>query len=301
MNEKHLERRYRRLLAWYPREHRERNGEEMLGVLMAGAGDRRRPGLRESADLLWGAVRVRWHRTLAGEDRADRRAAVAIVSLLAPIVLLTGATTGLHEVGWFVLGGGWSDIPWLAAFADGPVWVVWLAVAVLALFGRRRAAAIGAWLATIGLALVTAWDPGSHWWAGTVSGLMLLSVLAAVALTVPPQPTRALVGWGRLTVLAVAVVAVVALGTIGFHVPDSQVLAGVILAAGAVIACGPRSRAGRRAALILLLPSVTTLVAATVGTVGLPDQSATVALAYGIPLVLLAAVGGVLRRVDRRA
>ena len=33
-----LERGYRRLLAWYPREFRRENGQEILAVLMAGAG-----------------------------------------------------------------------------------------------------------------------------------------------------------------------------------------------------------------------------------------------------------------------
>ena len=32
-----LERRYRRLLAWYPRPFRREQGDEMLAVLMAGA------------------------------------------------------------------------------------------------------------------------------------------------------------------------------------------------------------------------------------------------------------------------
>ena len=56
------ERRYRRLLAWYPRDHRERNGEEMLGVLLAGSSDRRGPRWRETVDLLWGAVRMHLRR-----------------------------------------------------------------------------------------------------------------------------------------------------------------------------------------------------------------------------------------------
>ena len=55
-----LERGYRRLLAWYPREFRRENGQEILAVLMAGARDgQRRPGLAESADLIRGGVRMR--------------------------------------------------------------------------------------------------------------------------------------------------------------------------------------------------------------------------------------------------
>jgi hypothetical protein len=56
--------RYRRLLAWYPRDHRERHGEEMLGVLLAGAEDRTRPSRKETADLLLGALRLHLRRTV---------------------------------------------------------------------------------------------------------------------------------------------------------------------------------------------------------------------------------------------
>jgi len=55
-----LERRYRRLLACYPRAFRREHEAEMLVVLLACARDgRRRPGLADSADLLWNALRLR--------------------------------------------------------------------------------------------------------------------------------------------------------------------------------------------------------------------------------------------------
>jgi hypothetical protein len=55
-----LERRYRRLLACYPRAYRRENGEEILAVLLASARDgQQRPGLAESADLIKGAMRMR--------------------------------------------------------------------------------------------------------------------------------------------------------------------------------------------------------------------------------------------------
>jgi hypothetical protein len=58
----HLERRYRRLLAWYPKAFRREHEDEMLVVLMAGARTgQRRPGLADSADLIRNAswMRVR--------------------------------------------------------------------------------------------------------------------------------------------------------------------------------------------------------------------------------------------------
>jgi hypothetical protein len=48
-----LERGYRRLLACYPHRFRDEHGEELLGVLLASAGNGQpRPGLLESADLV---------------------------------------------------------------------------------------------------------------------------------------------------------------------------------------------------------------------------------------------------------
>jgi len=53
----HLERRYRRLLAWYPEAFRREHEDEMLAVLMAGAArGRRRPGLADSVDLIRTAI-----------------------------------------------------------------------------------------------------------------------------------------------------------------------------------------------------------------------------------------------------
>lgn len=57
-----LERRYRRLLAVYPKAFREEHEREMLAVLMAGAdAGQRRPGVATAADLLghgiWTRVR----------------------------------------------------------------------------------------------------------------------------------------------------------------------------------------------------------------------------------------------------
>jgi hypothetical protein len=55
-----LERRYRRLLAWYPRAYRRENEEEILAVLLACAHDgQQRPGLAQTADLIKGAMRMR--------------------------------------------------------------------------------------------------------------------------------------------------------------------------------------------------------------------------------------------------
>jgi hypothetical protein len=55
-----LERRYRQLLACYPRAFRREHEEEMLVVLLACAHDsRRRPSIGDSVNLLWNALRLR--------------------------------------------------------------------------------------------------------------------------------------------------------------------------------------------------------------------------------------------------
>ena len=54
-----LEQGYRRLLAWYPRAFRRDHADEILGVLMAGAGEaQRRPRPAEAADLLWSGLKA---------------------------------------------------------------------------------------------------------------------------------------------------------------------------------------------------------------------------------------------------
>ena len=55
-----LERRYRRLLACYPRAFRHEHEQEMLAVLMTGADEgQERPGLGEAADLFRSAIWMR--------------------------------------------------------------------------------------------------------------------------------------------------------------------------------------------------------------------------------------------------
>jgi len=71
-----LERRYRRLLAWYPRAFRQENGQEILAELMACAPDgQRRPGLAESADLIRSGL---WMRLRPAVPRSARTVRAAV-------------------------------------------------------------------------------------------------------------------------------------------------------------------------------------------------------------------------------
>jgi hypothetical protein len=84
-----LERRYRRLLAWYPPAFRRENGEELLAVLMACAPEgQRRPGLATSADLIRSGL---WMRLRPSVPRSAPtvRAAVRLLYAGAAITTLT--------------------------------------------------------------------------------------------------------------------------------------------------------------------------------------------------------------------
>jgi hypothetical protein len=90
-----LERRYRRLLTWYPAGHRRLYGEEMIGVLLASAPTgQNRPGNADILDLIGGGLRarLRWSRT--GEGNPAWRDALAVFSVVAPVVLLGWLTAG---------------------------------------------------------------------------------------------------------------------------------------------------------------------------------------------------------------
>ncbi len=102
-----LERRYRRLLAWYPAGHRRAYGEEMIGVLMAAApGGARRPGLAGAADLVRGGLRARFRagvRWFAGVESALVVLALAAPPLLALRWRRTGAVVALALAGWYLI------------------------------------------------------------------------------------------------------------------------------------------------------------------------------------------------------
>lgn len=275
-----LENRYRRLVALYPRDHRARHGEEMLGVLVAGADRHARPGLRETADLLWGAARLHLRRrvSLGGVPVRD---VLASVALLGPLAMLLGATVTLHELAGpgsrdallrpaSLMSPGADGLLWQWRVPDLPVWALWAVVAVLALFRLRRMAAVGAWLGTIGLLLVPLLDPDpSLRWLGWHAGSVVAGVVVSAALTWSPGPARGweLVGRGRFVLFAGVVAATVLLfaKAPGVHGGSESVLTSigsVVLVGGAMLAggawSGVRSRTVRRAALAVpvVVPAV---------------------------------------------
>ena len=86
-DQEHLERAYRRLLAWYPREFRHENGPEILAVLMADAPPgQRRPGLAESADLIRSGL---WMRLRPSVPRSARTVRAAVKLMYAGAAVST--------------------------------------------------------------------------------------------------------------------------------------------------------------------------------------------------------------------
>jgi hypothetical protein len=84
-----LERRYRRLLAWYPAEHRRTYGDEMIGVLLAATPQgRRRPRAGDVADMIRGGLRTRLRLGPARSADVCWRDSLAVASAVIPAFLV---------------------------------------------------------------------------------------------------------------------------------------------------------------------------------------------------------------------
>jgi hypothetical protein len=138
-----LERRYRRLLACYPRAFRREHEQEILSVLMAGADEgQQRPRLGEAADLIRSAI---WMRLRPGVPRSQPTVlwAVRLMYVCAVLRLLgvpmLPATPGSspHPLD---IGISWGVLALLAwANGRGHNWArllfgVWVGFHTLALF-----------------------------------------------------------------------------------------------------------------------------------------------------------------------
>lgn len=141
-----LERRYRRLLRCYPPSHRADHREEMLGVLLdAARPGQRAPGLTQTVNLVACGLAIRGRRTLAAGPWQD---ALAVVSLIAPMLMLILSVLGLADAVRQSVAAAQQYPPaaslWQFAgrlAAPAAVLISWLTVVILALAGRRRAAA----------------------------------------------------------------------------------------------------------------------------------------------------------------
>jgi hypothetical protein len=185
-----LEARYRGLLRWFPREHRERHGEEMVGVLLAAApSGRDRPSAAETADLLRTAVRLRLRPGRALIDRGGWRDMLAMYSVAAPLVatVATAVTCAVVTI-WSAAGANLprGEFMW-SLDLEYPIRFLWLVVSsqlvvtVLALLGLRR------WAAAAVAAPVAYQTAVSMWYLAqqTDPRLMKLAVTFLPGLAVP--------------------------------------------------------------------------------------------------------------------
>jgi hypothetical protein len=186
-----LERRYRRLLAWYPAEHRRAYGEEMIGVLLAAAPDGSiRPGLAGAFDLIRGGLRARLRsglRWLAGIGWPD---ALAVCSVTVPVILV-----GSFTAEWLYFLHA-SIGPLHVQVERGLVVLAIAAPPLLALRFRRTAALVAlvfaGWLSIYTLGGLSA-NWGEYWIVyGEAISSSLALLLGAAALAMSPGPRRAI-------------------------------------------------------------------------------------------------------------
>jgi len=236
-----MEKRYRRLLALYPKDHRREHAEEMVGVLLAADGDApvRAPNpmawaLRfgqhtaDVADLIGGALRIRGRMALFRIRRTrwlsvmvrDQRwsDALAVVSVIAPLLLLVAALTEFRipqAVASSMTGHPHWGISASLGLADLPMAAGAPAVTVLVFLRLRRLAGLGALATAIGQIAAGAVPAFAGYADPAVAFTVLLSGTAAVALLLSPGPDR---GLALLTRSGTALVGAAALILGGFSV-----------------------------------------------------------------------------------
>lgn len=260
-DEERLRRWYRRLLTCYPRVYRQVHEEEMLGVLLAGAGGRRRPTVAEAVDLVLGSLRIRAQQLARSFPGSTDAQALAVVSVLVPALLLAGAAPGLHEIAWWLRYDGIS-FAFLQTFPQAPGWAVWLVAAVLGMAGWRRSAAVAACLAAITLTLLLTTDIGNDLYGTQDPPWVLLAALGAVALTASAGARQGLawLGGPRYAAVVVACGLVAAAHLLGHGYMSAYSQSRWLLPLVVILACRPSTRIGRRVLTLLALPGTAYLV-----------------------------------------
>ncbi|MGB6581842.1 MAG: hypothetical protein WBF34_28400 [Streptosporangiaceae bacterium] len=301
-----MEKRYRRLLALYPKDHRREHAEEMVGVLLAAAGDdtlvqapkpvawtlRFGQHTADCADLVSGALRIRGRMALNRIRRAgwysrtvrDQRwsDALAVVSVVAPLLLLVAALAEFHipqAAASSVTGHPHWQLTATLGLADLPLAAGAPVVAALAFLRRRRTAGMVALAVAIGqvIAAVLRSAPAFTRYASpAVAFTVLLACTAAAGLLLSPGPDRglalltrdgtALVGAGALILGGFSVGGTMWYGpasppSFGFTrfggevagLPGDLLIAGVLVADAA--AC-LRAAVSRRVLALLAIPVI---------------------------------------------
>ena len=193
-----LERRYRRLLAWFPAEHRREYEEEMISVLLASTPQgRRRPRLADAFDLMTGGLRARLGRRGAGLSDARLPDALAVCSVALPVALLAALAVNYL----------WNLLPAFDFYGVSDFYLPALALALpplIALRYRRTAAAAAlvaaAWFWFLLLHPLTVWIDGLE------ASYCVALLVQVIALAGSPGPRRAaaIMTWKSWLALAAA-------------------------------------------------------------------------------------------------
>ena len=129
-----LERRYRRLLRFYPGQYRKERGEEIVGTYLEFAAPRSRPSLADTGDIIKSGLKKRTQYAPSGLRSGIGMAAVVALSVLTAM--------SVAAISWIELGPT-PDLFFYDSF--GPfkstailMWGLWIAVAIGAALAPPR-------------------------------------------------------------------------------------------------------------------------------------------------------------------
>ena len=287
-----LERRYRRLLAWYPAAYRAANAADMLGVALArSAPGQRWPEPGEAVNLIVSGVGERLGGMLRQPDQRDTAAVLAIAG---PLILAAGAVRTIASPLLFLpIPAHVAPQRMLVTGVAFAVW--WTLVALAGMLRWRRVAATGACLGLAGevlmLALAVSGATGPlmvAYWQAAVALVTAASALGSLRSQDRPLSWRAataltaaaatLAGWPAVELATVTYSPITAnsgrisdpLSGIAGWLNDGLFAGILILMLAAIAALRP---AVRRRAAVLLLPAFVTTALACWGFRGfLPDR-----------------------------
>jgi hypothetical protein len=223
-----LERRYRRLLALYPRQHRRDHADEMVGVLLASAFDSGELGatrlghLADVVDLVAGAFRIRARNAvkrarrpgwLRGAVRDERWSdALAMVSVVAPLLLLVAMLAQFNipqAAASTVTGQPYWPLTGAYYVPDWPLTVGAPFVVALAFCRLRRLAGLAALATAFSQLFLLPAQSIASYASPALAFSVLLALTAAAGLMLSPGPARAftlLRWWGVATIGVVALI-----------------------------------------------------------------------------------------------
>jgi hypothetical protein len=228
----------------------------MLGVLMTGAtAGQRRPGLAESANLIWGALRIRFRPGRDGSADRRWRDALAVVSVVLPLLFLLYFAV-LDPVS---LAKPFPNDALFAAFlrSDFETLGLWLVLTALVLLRLRRIAALAAAGMLIWIAVPAAGAPNWGYIAPWSMLLFLVLGMEIVALMASPGPRRGLQILTPKHYVLVVVVAATAGSAINWQLSRPTVSSVIVIAviAASMAGMAAASPLSRRITALLSFPA----------------------------------------------